>query len=86
MTGVQTCALPIYKSQYEIAQQDFISGRKNYDQLVTPRFNMVKAIDEYENCRGSLKSLILQLELLTKVPIISLDELELNKNQTDTGK
>ena len=44
-------SVSFYKSQYEIAQQDFIHGRKNYDQLVTPRFNMVKAIDEYENYR-----------------------------------
>ncbi len=53
------------KSQYDIAQKDFISGRKSFETLVTPRNNMVKAIDEYENCRGALKSLIIQLELLS---------------------
>lgn len=62
------------KAQYTFSKTDFINGKIDMQELSRHKSIESTAIREYENARAELNKAILQLEVLSKTPIITPPE------------
>ena len=68
---LQAQAVIYANAMFKMNEQDFLNGQKDQSDISIAKSNQSKALEFYENTKSRLLTSLLELEILTKTPIVN---------------